>query len=39
MSHSAQTLLMHAMAINGLWCNACTLSIDDEKLWHTLNFK
>ncbi|KAH0831260.1 hypothetical protein J3R83DRAFT_13894 [Lanmaoa asiatica] len=36
-SHSAQTLLTHAMAVNGLWRNACALGIDDEKLWCALD--
>ncbi|KAG8216131.1 hypothetical protein J3R82DRAFT_8134 [Butyriboletus roseoflavus] len=35
--HSAQALLAHAMAINGLWRNACALGINDEKLWCALD--
>ncbi|KAN0094560.1 hypothetical protein V8E55_002847 [Tylopilus felleus] len=36
-THSTQTLLTHAMAVNGLWRNACALGIDDEKLWCALD--
>jgi hypothetical protein len=36
-SYSAQTLLTHAMAVNGLWRNACALGIDDAKLWCALD--
>lgn len=32
-TYGTQGLLAHAMAVNGLWRNACALGIDDEKLW------
>jgi len=36
-SYTVQTLLTHAMVVNGLWRNACALGIDDEKLWCALD--
>ncbi|KAH7883052.1 hypothetical protein F5I97DRAFT_1816206 [Phlebopus sp. FC_14] len=36
-TYSAQALLTHAMAVNGLWRNACALGIADENLWCALD--
>ncbi|KAH7909180.1 hypothetical protein BJ138DRAFT_1011360 [Hygrophoropsis aurantiaca] len=36
-AHTPQTLLAHAMAVNGLWRNACALGIFDERLWDTMD--
>ncbi|KIK98879.1 hypothetical protein PAXRUDRAFT_133258 [Paxillus rubicundulus Ve08.2h10] len=36
-TYSDKALLAHAMAVNGLWRNACALGIDDEKLWCALD--
>ena len=36
-NYDTQTLLTHAMAVNGLWRNACALGIDDGKLWCALD--
>ncbi|KAH7928830.1 hypothetical protein BV22DRAFT_1058048 [Leucogyrophana mollusca] len=36
-AHTPQTLLAHAMSVNGLWRNVCALGVFDERLWDVMD--